>query len=37
LKENEDAYNRIRARFGVGPAGQTAPAQNIPGKVERVG
>ena len=37
LKENEDAYNRIRARFGAGPSGQTTPTMPIKGTVERLG
>ena len=36
-QENQDAYNRIRARFGAAPAGQNAPAMPIKGTVERVG
>jgi hypothetical protein len=32
MKENEDAYNRIRARFGAGPTGQQAdPNAPTPG------
>jgi hypothetical protein len=37
LKENEDAYNRIRARFGAGSASQSAPAMPLKGTVERLG
>jgi len=37
MQENEAAYNRIRARFGAGPTGQTAPTMPIKGTVERLG